>query len=116
MKSLASNNETNHVSCGVFCRKGKTQSTEYYKAYVVYNRMLRWGMYKGNPDCVKRMINYQYWDAVEKSEAGEKSGLLAVALYGGIILIGLVIIVVLVIVTIVKRRRWKKETNTLIEE
>jgi len=83
-----------------------------YQFIVTSLQLLRWHEFVDNPDCVKDVINEDYWNAYRKGPPGpdpepdvKDNNLLLYLIIG--ISCGIVLIVgIIVIISCVKKHRW----------
>ena len=101
-KNLPQENHHRHIACGVLCRTEQNMNNDYKKAYLAYTKMTRWATIVNNADCVKKVLNYEYWNAIEEEEKNENSKfglfLIIAGISGGVILL-----IVMVVVICIKR-------------
>eukprot|EP00831_Metopus_contortus_P083090 TRINITY_DN9126_c0_g1_i3.p2 TRINITY_DN9126_c0_g1~~TRINITY_DN9126_c0_g1_i3.p2 ORF type:complete len:115 (-),score=24.20 TRINITY_DN9126_c0_g1_i3:73-417(-) len=57
------------VSKGPLCqpKQEKFMGSDYYKAYVTYMNSTSWALYYNNSECVKNVINRDYWVGLRNS-------------------------------------------------
>jgi len=86
---------------------------DYYKAYVAYMRLTSEPLLMDNPQCVKKIVNTMYWEAIaaidkDKEDNQIKYIILAVA-------IGVVFILSLALFTVYFRRKSSVESKETTE-
>jgi len=94
---------------------------EFYKAIIAYREITKDATLYENPECVKKMINSDYWNAVEmlnkkkKEDNDEDSGKTQLIL----IIVGAVFVISLILLIIYFRRpkagSIEKEGNLTVE-
>ena len=89
-----------HISKGVLCLYKPLADMEqnFFKAFVQYNNMVKGAAFFANEECVKKVINSDYWFAKEKIDEGDddKFGLylfLGIAI-GAVVVIGILLLVI----------------------
>ncbi len=85
------------VAKGPLCvyKPFEEMGAKFYKAFVMYEAMTRGFLYFNNSDCVKKVINYQYWYALERSKEPDTHASPAI-LYSihliSVIMVGLILV------------------------
>ncbi len=105
-----------HVSKGALCmpKTFETMGTAYYKAIVAHDNMTRWANFQDNPECVKKVLNSEYWNAIDSiSKASDddedKFGLY---LFLGVAIGAVVVIAILLLVIYMKKGKGDDEEGT----
>jgi len=102
---------------GPLCKQKKMaeMGDGYYKALIAYYRLTRWHMYQDNPECVKKVINSDYWEAVDilkKEEDDDDDDNFGLYLFLGVAIGAVVVIAVLLLVIYLKRGKSDEEETT----
>jgi hypothetical protein len=87
--------------------------TDFLRAYVTYQKMTRWALYFNNTDCVKNVINFEFYKIQgildDRDSETSKFGLY---LFLGIAIGAVVVIAILLLVIYFKRKKGEdEETN-----
>jgi len=87
---------------------------DFAKAYVKYNNATRWAMYMNNTECVKKVLNADFWDAIKMIEdaAEDDDDKFGLYLFLGVAIGAVVVIAVLLLVIYLKKSKSDEEENT----
>jgi hypothetical protein len=111
----AMKNETCHVSRGPLCmaKNYDDMDTDYLRAYLAYQKMTRWALYFNNTECVKNVINMEYYKMQKVLDDKEADvGKFGLYLFLGIAIGAVVVIAILLLVIYFKRKKGEdEETN-----
>ena len=90
---------------------------EFFRAYVVYMEMTKGVMLRDNMDCVKEIINKDYWEAKKEVDKADnvKDNKVKFIILAIVILAMFAIALVLFICYIIKQRKSKEEDDTIID-
>lgn len=104
---------TCHVGKGPLCQPKAfaDMSEDYYKAIVTYNNMTRWATFQDNPECVKTILNAEYWSAVDALNKGsdEDEDKFGLYLFLGVAIGAVVVIAILLLVIYMKKGKTDDE-------
>lgn len=84
----------------------------FFKAFVQYNEMIKWASFHENEDCVKKVINADYWFAKEKVDSDADDDKFGLYLFLGIAIGAVVVIGILLLVIYLKRGSEEDEETT----
>lgn len=105
-----------HSSKGPLCvyKKFKDMGEKFYRAYMNYMDMTRRNLHVDNPDCVKKVVNHEYWDSVEALRGNTKTSSVKYIILS--VAIGVVFILSLVLFTIYYKKKSKNRESLTEEE
>lgn len=84
-----------------------SMGTSFFNAYIAYNQATRWSSFVDNADCVRSVINNDYWTAMANANPSSGSSfytwlIIILAIAGAIIIIAVIVIIM----------RCKKSSST----
>ncbi len=115
VKQVAENKDGCHVGRGPLCTPSefKDMGEDYYRALVAYNKMTRWNMFYNNTDCVKKILNSEFWDAVDAiDEADDDDDKFGLYLFLGVAIGAVVVIAILLLVIYLKKSKTDDEETS----
>ncbi len=95
-----------HVSKGLLClyKAFGSMGTDFYRAQVAYTKLTRWETVYENPECVKNVLNAEYWQAVSAIDAdGDDDDKFALYLFLGVAVGAVLIVGILLLVIYLKK-------------
>lgn len=105
-KKDASERKKHHVGCGVFCAV-QPDDVGLARAFIAYTRLTNWASVHQNSDIVKKIVNRDYWEAIDL-DTPEPDDSLSFYLFLGLAALAAVLIAVVIILALVRRRRLQK--------
>lgn len=90
----------------------------YYKALVAQTNITRWSQVHNNSDCVKAIINKDYWSAMNKIKAGSSAYSLSAILpiFLGALVVIAIIVALLLFVYIRRKFKGKEDDEDTIND
>ena len=98
-----------HIGCGPFCIV-KFPDKSFREAYITYTKLTNWAGVYNNTDIVKKVINPDYWEAVEGFDIPEDE--LSLYLFLLLAAVGVLLITLIIALAIIRRRRNLKSRET----
>ena len=86
-------------------------STEFYRAFIVQKHSANWAVYQNNPECVKTMLNNEYWLVHEKLEKAEEQEVFGAYVFMWIAISTVILAIIILVIFFLRRKSPSDDTQ-----